>query len=84
MNVKKGEPPKSVERSISIDFSRDEIISVLTAYVKSKVQSHPVKIENLEVHCGDEGKLSKVELSGVEIIPINWDKTQQKAEERDE
>jgi hypothetical protein len=74
MNVRKSEPPKTIERELAVELTRDEIFGILHAYLKQKMPTFPLRFDEIQVVGDPDGKLQSLELSGVEVIPINWDK----------
>ena len=72
MQIQKSDPPKSVERGLVAEFTRDDIFAILHAYLKQKLPNYPVRFDNIEVSGDEEGKLVTLSVSGVEIIPLNW------------
>jgi hypothetical protein len=74
MNIRKGDPPKAVERQVTIELTRDEVLSILVSHLKLKLQGYPIRFEEIQVAGDDNGALTLFELSGVEVIPLNWDK----------
>lgn len=71
MNVRRGNPPSQVERSLSIDLTREEVIYILTSYIKAKV-AQGAKLTDIKVSGDEAGKMQTLTISGVEVVPLQW------------
>jgi len=71
MKINKSAPPTTVERPISVDFSREEVLTVLVKAVRDKFGSN-LRLDDLSIIGNDNGKLDSVILAGVEILPLTW------------
>lgn len=70
MEVKRGQAPETVERPITINLSRDEVVRVLTQHIQKQLNSE-VAFSGLQ-GIGVEGKLTTLALSGIEKVPLSW------------
>lgn len=81
MQIIRGDPPTVIERPIDIEFSREEVIQILTSHVKAKAGDR-MRLDDIEVYGLPDGKLETIRLIGVEDIPINWKKPETKPAEK--
>lgn len=81
MEIKRGTPPSHVERSIQIEMSREEVLSILVTHVKRKLQNDRLHLDDIEVVGSPDAKLEAMTLTGAEVIPLNWNPPEKKADE---
>lgn len=72
MDIKRGKPPTFVERELVVDVTRDEIIAIVTSYIKKRLNTENVKLDDVEVVGSADGKLESMTLVGSEQIPLTW------------
>ena len=71
MQIKKGTPPATVERPIAVELSRDEVLSILVAFIKTKLGPN-TRFEDIQVTGDEMDKLHSVTVAGVELVPVSW------------
>lgn len=76
MEIKRGAPPTHVDRELIVDMGREEILNILSFYVKKKINNDLVKLDNIEVVGTADGQLESMTLVGVESIPLKWKETE--------
>lgn len=76
MEIKRGTPPTHVDRELIVDMGREEILSILSFYVKKKINNELVKLDNIEVVGSADGQLESMTLVGIESIPLKWRETE--------
>lgn len=72
MEVKRGKPPETVDRTITVEMTREEILSVIVSYIKKKINSDCIRLDNIKVIGSPDGKLESISLDGVETITLTW------------
>lgn len=72
MDVKRGKGPESVQRPISIDLSRSELLDLITSFLKRKLGTD-VNLTAVK-GVGTDSVLETISFSGVETVTLNWDK----------
>jgi hypothetical protein len=70
MDIKKDDLPASISRRVIFNFSREEVIDILTKYARIKNKLHPIDIISIEAKGNTDSKLIEIEITGDEIIPI--------------
>lgn len=75
MQISRGNLPVSVERPVSVEFGRDEILRILTKFAGQKLPADRVTFDDIEVIASDDAKLEKVTISGTEVVPLTWKDT---------
>jgi hypothetical protein len=78
MEIKRGTPPTHVDRELIVDMGREEILNILSFYVKKKINNDLVKLDNIEVVGSADGQLESMTLVGVESIPLKWKEVETK------
>lgn len=73
MQIKKGTPPATVERPIAVELTREEVLSILVTYIKTKLGSN-TRFEDIQVTGDEMDKLHSVTVAGVELVPLSWQK----------
>lgn len=76
MEVRKDDLPKHVERCVAVTLTQDELRSILTSALRTKLQTHPLRLEDIQVSANADGTLKTLEVNGVEIIHLSWGKTE--------
>lgn len=76
MEIKRGTPPTHVDRELIVDMGREEILNILSFYIKKKINNDLVKLDNIEVVGSADGQLESMTLVGVESIPLKWKETE--------
>jgi len=74
MEIRRGTPPQTVERTVDIDFSEDDVLLALTLYLKTTQKSDRFKLDNISFESGDNGP-TNVRVTGIEVIPLRWPET---------
>jgi hypothetical protein len=72
MKVERGKPPEFVQRSIHIEMTRDEVLSVLLSFVKRKLANDSISLDNIQVIGNADAKLETMTISGLESVPLRW------------
>jgi hypothetical protein len=70
MDIKHGLNPGYVERQISVNFTREEVLAIL-AEVASKQGNTKIKFESIQ-GLGVDNKLTTLALNGTEQVPLVW------------
>jgi hypothetical protein len=71
MQIRKGAQPANVEREFNVDLSRDEVMNILIAALKSKLGPN-VRLSDIQVAGDENDRLQSVTLKGIETIPLLW------------
>ena len=72
MQFRRGTPPTHVERSVVCELERDEILQILVAYIKKKLNNSALKLDQIQVVGDADGHLEAMTLTGVEVVGLNW------------
>jgi hypothetical protein len=76
MNIKRGETPKTITRDIDVEIQKDELLLILSQYVKRKYGNDRLKFDDLNVQAAasadNEFLLTAVTLIGIETLPLQW------------
>jgi hypothetical protein len=73
MDIRRGEPPASVERQLIVDINAEEVLTILTNYIKKRMNTDRIRIDGIEATLSnDTSKLMTMTITGAEIIPITW------------
>jgi hypothetical protein len=73
MEIRRGEPPKSVERHLAVEITSEEVLTILTNYIKRKMNTDRIRIDEVGATLSKEtGKLVNMTLSGAEVLQLNW------------
>jgi hypothetical protein len=70
MDIKRGTGPDKIVRPLSVEFTRQEVLEMLTAYVKRKLGTE-VNLDSLK-GMGTDNVLESIVFSGTETLPIVW------------
>lgn len=71
MEVRRGNPPQTIERQISVDLNRDEILAVVVNHIKSKIGPN-LRFDDIQVAGDENDRLQFVTVSGVEVVQLSW------------
>ena len=80
MQLKRGNAPQTVDREIDVEITREEVITILSSFVKRKMAVDnvipKVQFDDLSIIAvkGDDGemKLTGITLLGIETLPLQY------------
>lgn len=77
MQLRKAEPPEYVKVGVEVELSREEVISALAAFIRQKSSNTRLRLDEISVIGSSDGKLQGINLSGEEVVPLQWTKSDQ-------
>lgn len=72
MNVTRGEMPLLLNRSFSVELSREEIIDILNDHIKRKLKINISDVGYDLSVSGEDGVLQSIVISGLEVVNIKF------------
>ena len=72
MKIARGERPQTIDRPVSVEISREEIIAILGGAIKRKFGVERLRFEDVAILGNSDMRFEGVILKGIETLAIPW------------